>query len=213
MFRGRDRRFTSAHAIAIAALFFALGGGAYAAVQSLPPNSVGTRQLQNRSVTPAKLSRRTIRQLQKIARKFNPRTVPGPAGPSGERGEQGAAGPSDLYLSASGAGVLAPDHATSLASISLPAGQYLIQAKTNLSNGTGQVLCYLAADPAASGPDEWDGGVVTLPSAGGGTRFFLSGVATFASTTPANLFCAGPEGVDYDSARIWAIGVGSLHGP
>ena len=36
MFRGRERRFSSAHSIAIAALFFALGGGAYATVTATP---------------------------------------------------------------------------------------------------------------------------------------------------------------------------------
>jgi hypothetical protein len=53
MLRAKSRRrFTSAHAIAIAALFFALGGGAYAAVQSLPAGSVGTKQLRKGAVTP-----------------------------------------------------------------------------------------------------------------------------------------------------------------
>lgn len=58
MLRGKpQRRFGSAHAIAISALFFALGGGAYAAVHaSLPANSVGTRQLRKEAVTAPKLS-------------------------------------------------------------------------------------------------------------------------------------------------------------
>jgi hypothetical protein len=45
--------------VAYLALFVALGGTSYAAV-NLPANSVGTRQLKNHSVTPAKLDRGSI---------------------------------------------------------------------------------------------------------------------------------------------------------
>jgi len=47
------------NSIAYIALFVALGGTGYAAA-SLAPGSVGTRQLRNGAVTPAKLDRHTI---------------------------------------------------------------------------------------------------------------------------------------------------------
>jgi hypothetical protein len=47
--------FLRHNAIAIAALFIALGGTSYAAV-AIPTNSVGTRQLRNGAVTRAKLA-------------------------------------------------------------------------------------------------------------------------------------------------------------
>ncbi|MDQ2894095.1 MAG: hypothetical protein M3Y09_00355 [Actinomycetota bacterium] len=47
------------NAIALLSLFIALGGTSYAAL-SLPVGSVGTRQLRNGSVTPAKLNAHTI---------------------------------------------------------------------------------------------------------------------------------------------------------
>ena len=47
--------FIRRNAIALCALFVALGGTSYAAL-SLPPGSVGTRQLKNRAVTAAKLN-------------------------------------------------------------------------------------------------------------------------------------------------------------
>jgi hypothetical protein len=47
------------NAVGYLALFVALGGTSYAAV-NLPAGSVGTRQLRNGSVTPAKLNAQTI---------------------------------------------------------------------------------------------------------------------------------------------------------
>jgi hypothetical protein len=52
-------RHLHANVVAYVALFVALGGTSYAAV-TLPANSVGTRQLRNHAVTPAKLSSRYI---------------------------------------------------------------------------------------------------------------------------------------------------------
>ena len=47
--------FIRQNAIALVALFVALGGTSYAAL-SLPAGSVGTKQLRNGSVTPANLT-------------------------------------------------------------------------------------------------------------------------------------------------------------
>ncbi len=47
------------NAIAYLALFVALGGTSYAAV-SLPPGSVGARQIKNHSITPVKFDPSTI---------------------------------------------------------------------------------------------------------------------------------------------------------
>lgn len=49
-----------AHFIAYLALFFALGGTSIAAVQALPPNSVGARQLKKNAVTNPKLKNNAV---------------------------------------------------------------------------------------------------------------------------------------------------------
>lgn len=54
MSRGIASRLTYANVVATAALFIALGGGAYAAFK-VPKNSVGTKQLKNGAVTNKKL--------------------------------------------------------------------------------------------------------------------------------------------------------------
>jgi hypothetical protein len=85
-----------ANVMATIALFLALGGGAYAALQ-LPKNSVGTRQLKKNAVVSSKVKNRSL-----LGRDFKagqlPRGLPGPkgdqgsAGPRGERGPEGPRG-------------------------------------------------------------------------------------------------------------------------
>lgn len=74
--------FLKHNAIAIAALFIALGGTSYAAV-AIPRNSVGTKQLRNGAVTPAKLATGTGGEVAAVTQlnsdggvvSSNPKTV------------------------------------------------------------------------------------------------------------------------------------------
>jgi hypothetical protein len=61
-------RFVRQNAIALVALFVALGGTAYAA--GYPPNIIGTLQLKNGSVTSAKISNDTIRGIDVLESSF-----------------------------------------------------------------------------------------------------------------------------------------------
>jgi hypothetical protein len=217
MLRRRERRFSSAHAIAIAALFFALGGGAYAAVTTLPPNSVGTKQLKNRSVTVAKLSRGTIEGLKKLIKKYSARhgvvTSIAPAGPKGDRGEPG---PSDVYIGGAAAGGLSGSYAV-VASTQVPPGEYLIQAKTSIFNGTmgegGSGNCEILPELGAGA---WDGGSAAFPGIGGqitSASISLAGAASLPSGSTITLACKSNQGsLSFDDARVWATRVGSLHG-
>lgn len=222
MLRCRERRFTSAHAIAIAALFFALGGGAYAAAGALAPNSVGTKQLQNGAVTPQKLSKGTIKQLQKIAKRYAPRPGPGPAGaqgPKGEKGDPGPAGPtgpSDVYIGGAAGGSLSGSYAI-VASTQVPAGEYLIQAKTDVFNTAlsqgGAAGCQILP---ALGSEAWDAASVAFPAISGqiaSGNVSLAGAASLPGGSTIALACKANEGsLAVDDARVWATRVGSLHG-
>src|SRR5512133_4003583 len=76
--------YINRHHLALFALFFALGGTAFAAGNALlPGNSVGTRQVINGSLQANDLSK-TARTALKGNR--------GPTGPAGARGTQGATG-------------------------------------------------------------------------------------------------------------------------
>jgi hypothetical protein len=82
--------------LAFLALFFAIGGTSYAAVR-LAPNSVGNRQLRNRSVSLVKIRRATITALRG---QIGPRGLSGPtghAGPRGSAGPRGLTGPAGTF--------------------------------------------------------------------------------------------------------------------
>jgi hypothetical protein len=101
MHRVLTGRPSPAMAVALVALFVALGGGAYAAIR-LPKDSVGTRELKSQAVTGGKLrdnavTSAKVKDHSLLARDFNVGELPagaqGPAGQPGPRGATGAQGP------------------------------------------------------------------------------------------------------------------------
>jgi hypothetical protein len=76
-----------ANVMATIAVFVALGGGAYAALE-LPARSVGKKHLRNGAVTPKKLSK----AARKIRGPVGPAGAMGPQGPQGQPGTDGAPG-------------------------------------------------------------------------------------------------------------------------
>jgi hypothetical protein len=82
----RLRRPSPSMLVALLALFVALGGGSYAALQ-IPRGSVGTNQLKNGAVTSPK-----VRNNSLLVRGFNRSARSQLQGPQGARGAQGPAG-------------------------------------------------------------------------------------------------------------------------
>lgn len=108
MFVGLLSRLRYADVVATLALFIALGGGAYA-VSRLPANSVGTRQIKNKAVTPKKLARSTVSLLKGATGATGAKGDTGPAGPQGAAGAQGPEGPAGPATGAAG-GALAGNY-------------------------------------------------------------------------------------------------------
>jgi hypothetical protein len=99
----------------------------------------------------------------------------------------------------------------------VPAGEYLIEAKTTVfsptANTEGAASCLIAPEIGAAA---WDGGSAAFPAIAG---VFSSGVITltgadsFTGATSIVLACKSTAGsVSFDDARVWATKVGSLHG-
>jgi hypothetical protein len=87
-------KFTYANVMATIAVFLVVGGGsAFAATQMLPKNSVGTKQLKNAAVTPAKLSTAAKAALTGPAGPKGATGAKGANGAAGAKGAQGPAGP------------------------------------------------------------------------------------------------------------------------
>ena len=83
--------------LALLALFFALGGSAYAAGTALlPKNSVGSRQVINGSLQTADLSKRAQRALKGRRGLRGAQGAPGVPGAKGDKGDAGPPGPTQF---------------------------------------------------------------------------------------------------------------------
>jgi hypothetical protein len=80
------RSFIFANVVSLLALFIALGGGAYAAL-NIPANSVGTKQIKNGAVSLKKISASARKSLKGNK---GPRGATGLSGPKGDPGVAGS---------------------------------------------------------------------------------------------------------------------------
>ena len=107
------------------AVFIALGGTSYA-VTKLPKNSVGSQQVKNRSLQRIDLSPNALGAGVRGPRR--------PQGVAGASGATGARGPSDVVVrrrdGVAAVGFGAGD-GVDVATMSLPAGKWLVSAETN----------------------------------------------------------------------------------
>jgi hypothetical protein len=156
------------------------------------------------------------------------RITSGARTPSGSalKGESsdGADGGSTLYAGGRGSGSLAAGARTTMASVSVPAGTYLIQAKATLYSQdpsvSGVSICNLRATAGSSEIPLDQTFVSVTPvtpveSRSGltGEVLMLLGAATFTADQELSMSCAtGTSGLNFGPTRITALTVGSAHG-
>jgi hypothetical protein len=144
-------RLSFANVVSCLALFVALGGSAYAAIH-LRKNSVGTKQLKKNAVTTQKVRKNAIngakvKNHSLLAKDFKTGQLPaGPRGQVGSPGATGPRGPSDGFSNL-GSPVSNIGGGTYLASLALPAGNFVVNASVRLvniaSSGTAAADCRL----------------------------------------------------------------------
>jgi hypothetical protein len=151
-------RLTFANVVSVIALFVALGGGAYAAIK-LPANSVGSKQIKKRAVTPAKVSPGTVALFKGQKGAVGPK---GDTGGPGQRGDAGATGPTfGRFGMQDGEGCDPTSTAfiscATTGSINLPSGGQVLLVGTsgwddNNTDAPNRGSCRLKADSTVVGP-------------------------------------------------------------
>lgn len=184
----RSRAPTPALIISVVALLVALGGTGYAAF-SLPKNSVGTKQLKKKAVTPAKIAPKTIALFK------------GQRGNPGQQGIQGPIGPSNGYFAQT---------ISSPVSLPVPAGNYVIYGQgfvANTAASSVQASCFLSANGTAVSAQNGANGV-TIPPFPGNGEVSDEGVAHLTAAGNLENTCNGGGGSIFSDA-ITAIKVGT----
>jgi hypothetical protein len=180
-------RPSPAMVVALIALFVAMAGGAYAATQ-LPKNSVGSAQLKNSAVTPAKLSSAAKTALSTPG----PAGATGPAGPKGDtgpRGDEGPRGDTGTKGDTGAKGEIGPKGDTGAPGTPGPGATLLNWDEAASATPTPHTIGTLldvtfSAECAIPGPGEAEAKVFVLPS-GGGLRWDVGVEATDNSTDSA----------------------------
>jgi hypothetical protein len=156
----------------------------------LGKNTVGTAQLKKNAVTGAKVKDGSLKTADFGAGQL-PAGPQGPKGDAGAKGAQGDPGPSNGYIHPYSSTPVGIDSAQGsvVASIALPAGKYLVFAKTGVASTTPTgvvVQCTLTAASAYdySELELYHGSVET-------STMSLNIGVTLASPGQANLWCRG----------------------
>ena len=174
MLRFLRAKLTFSNVVALVALFVALSGAAYAAIQ-LPKNSVGTRQLKKGAVTKAKIKPATVKAL---------RGATGPAGPPGPVGPAGGTLPAGVTLR--GTFALGQNDGTSSTSITSEAGVSFGGYTLPTRPVVNMVLTPFSISPPPACP-----GTVTAPEAAPGNLCVY--VAALNPNSEGNFFVGDPS--------------------
>jgi hypothetical protein len=212
MARLKLRLPSPALAVALLALFVALGGTGYAALQ-LPKNSVGAKQIRKGAVKNAKIATNAV-----TGPKVKPGTLTssdfragtllqGPRGERGERGPQGNPGAngSPAFGAVLGRGVNVPAGTSFLA----PSGQLASNANENNVSSFTPNATMTASDLAVT---------LTVATGLADTRTFTvrvgnANTALTCTVPPGNTGCTGAQSVTIPGGSLISIGSTSTGAP
>lgn len=145
-------RLSYANVIATLALFLALGGSSYAAL-NLPKASVGPKQLKKNSVTSPKVKRGSLLVNDfKASQRASLRGPQGPQGPQGLKGDVGPSGATKVISRLSTFQVIAADDSES-ATVDCNPGEVATGGGILVSNGTIRDMVAVSSRPVVSAAD------------------------------------------------------------
>jgi hypothetical protein len=197
--------------VAIFALVLSLTGGALAAALidtgDIENGAVTKKKVHKNAVNSKKVKNKTLK-----AKDFAPgqleqgvQGIQGLEGDKGDKGDTGARGPSDGFHAAAD-NSQGNGQAGNL-DLALPAGSYIIVAKTGVSNNGGGTVdnidCSLEPD--------LDVGFVGSLLNGREDQINLQGALTTGSSTTVTLSCGATTDISFLRMKVDAIQVGDLH--
>jgi hypothetical protein len=214
--------FRYANVVSTLCLVLLLAGGtAYAASQLLPKNSVGSAQIKNGAVTPAKFSpaaRQAVTGATGAKGDTGPQGDPGLKGDQGVKGDQGIKGddgdvgpigPSDVFSAhAILKGVNPVSGTVTVVSFSLPAGNYLVAATQTAESEGGRSTIECNIVVGASSQANF---YARIPSELSGTLADQVTIVLGAPTTVSEQCVSAEHVMDLSEPTLTAIKVGTLH--
>lgn len=178
--------------MATVAVFAALGGGAYAAIQ-LPVNSVGKKQIRNGAVTSVKVKDRSL-----LGRDFKPGQLPA-----------GARGPSDAYFAQHDSCDCGGETSVHL---SVPAGDYTVSAVDVAANADDTAGHIHSASCALTGGGQSQQSSILLAPSSGASLVVDAGLHVSVAGTITVSCRASSLSVNLSNLRLTALRVARLNG-
>jgi Collagen triple helix repeat (20 copies) len=217
------RRPSAGLVVALVALFVALGsGGAYAAFK-LPTNSVGSQQLKNHSVGPAKLTTWVNAQLDKVSKLDTGKG--GTDGTNGTNGTNGTSGTSGTSGSTGTSGPQGPQGTQGTQGTQGVAGQEGVQGPQGQA-GAASLLTWTYGDIQVPDPDgdcgtwatdTYDTAMEVTPQANGSylvSKYLTGSFVTIAgadqpnpTSCPGTPQTGGTNG-SFQGIETWTVGTG-----
>jgi hypothetical protein len=185
-------KLTYSNVVSTLCLILLVGGGtAYAAIQMVPKNSVGPKQIRKEAVTPSKLSKAAERTLTGQQGPTGPQGSKGDKGDRGEKGDPGARSPSNAITKFNPGVVAWATTYTTIESMNLGAGSWVVAATglaVNHEGSAGGAGCrLLVGGTTVDATGELF--LASFPLPGAKQDFSLTGGATVAAGATAELQC------------------------
>jgi hypothetical protein len=211
MNRLRRLRPTPAIFVALIALVLAMGGSAIAA------SLITSKQIKDGTIQTKDISKKALKSLRGKRGPAGAAGAAGTAGAAGAKGDKGDAGPSHSYTDI-GVSTLfngTANNDTTVASVTVPAGTYVIKADVLANNNLASQQTFTCRLEGPAGTVLNDTGEVMFlgPNVNDDRNFFLNSAgATFSGTTTISEIChsSSNSGV-YSAHSLIANAVGALN--